>query len=189
MVTHSSTSRPVQCLCMAERTGCPVLTDLWSYVFFILGKRLYQNDVNAAKSLVLTLQSIGPTFKTGLDLANRSKPYGRSSIGCTTAFTRRPQNFKVVSPIWPSGKRKKGPSSIRRPRTVKAWLLRQSLLGQGNWEIPETKNLIDREVFVLCLALSIAIQRNQFDANCRLRHKRIVEQRKQRKRQYHDPKT
>ena len=35
MVTHSSTSRPVQCLCMAERTGCPVLTDLWSYVFII----------------------------------------------------------------------------------------------------------------------------------------------------------
>ena len=32
MVTHSNTSRPVQCLCMAERTGCPVLTDLWSYV-------------------------------------------------------------------------------------------------------------------------------------------------------------
>ena len=32
MITHSSTSRPVQCLCMAERTGCPVLTDLWSYV-------------------------------------------------------------------------------------------------------------------------------------------------------------
>ena len=31
MVTHSSTSRPVQCLCMAERTGCPVFTDLWSY--------------------------------------------------------------------------------------------------------------------------------------------------------------
>jgi hypothetical protein len=35
MVTHSSTSRPVQCLCMAERTGCPVLTDLWSYVLSI----------------------------------------------------------------------------------------------------------------------------------------------------------
>jgi hypothetical protein len=35
MVTHSSTSRPVQCLCMAERTGCPVLTDLWSYVLDI----------------------------------------------------------------------------------------------------------------------------------------------------------
>jgi hypothetical protein len=32
MVTHSSTSRPVQCLCMAERTGCPVLTDLRSYI-------------------------------------------------------------------------------------------------------------------------------------------------------------
>jgi hypothetical protein len=38
MVTHSSTSRPVQCLCMAERTGCPVLTDLWSYVL-ICNKR------------------------------------------------------------------------------------------------------------------------------------------------------
>jgi hypothetical protein len=37
MVTHSSTSRPVQCLCMAERTGCPVLTDLWSYVLHSLG--------------------------------------------------------------------------------------------------------------------------------------------------------
>jgi hypothetical protein len=36
MVTHSSTSRPVQCLCMAERTGCPVFTDLWSYVFDII---------------------------------------------------------------------------------------------------------------------------------------------------------
>jgi hypothetical protein len=35
MVTHSSTSRPVQCLCMAERTGCPVLTDLWSYVLSV----------------------------------------------------------------------------------------------------------------------------------------------------------
>ena len=39
MVTHSSTSRPVQCLCMAERTGCPVLTDLWSYVLVRAGKR------------------------------------------------------------------------------------------------------------------------------------------------------
>jgi hypothetical protein len=35
MVTHSSTSRPVQCLCMAERTGCPVFTDLWSYVLIV----------------------------------------------------------------------------------------------------------------------------------------------------------
>ena len=36
MVTHSSTSRPVQCLCMAERTGCPVFTDLWSYVMTVV---------------------------------------------------------------------------------------------------------------------------------------------------------
>ena len=40
MVTHSSTSRPVQCLCMAERTGCPVFTDLWSYV---LSRKIIEN--------------------------------------------------------------------------------------------------------------------------------------------------
>jgi hypothetical protein len=43
MVTHSSTSRPVQCLCMAERTGCPVLTDLWSYVLGTQTVRLMKN--------------------------------------------------------------------------------------------------------------------------------------------------
>jgi hypothetical protein len=45
MVTHSSTSRPVQCLCMAERTGCPVLTDLWSYVC-ISPKRVNKYTLN-----------------------------------------------------------------------------------------------------------------------------------------------
>ena len=44
MVTHSSTSRPVQCLCMAERTGCPVFTDLWSYVL-IYSRVWYTNCV------------------------------------------------------------------------------------------------------------------------------------------------
>ena len=44
MVTHSSTSRPVQCLCMAERTGCPVFTDLWSYVL----ERLVRNNIKLA---------------------------------------------------------------------------------------------------------------------------------------------
>ena len=32
MVTHSTTHLPIWCLSMAERTGCPVLTSLWSYV-------------------------------------------------------------------------------------------------------------------------------------------------------------
>jgi len=30
MVTHSSTSRPVQCLCMAERTEYTVVTGPWT---------------------------------------------------------------------------------------------------------------------------------------------------------------
>jgi hypothetical protein len=47
MVTHSSTSRPVQCLCMAERTGCPVLTDLWSYVLkFEVVRNMYVHVVD-----------------------------------------------------------------------------------------------------------------------------------------------
>ena len=45
MVTHSSTSRPVQCLCMAERTGCPVFTDLWSYVQASLVVRIIENSM------------------------------------------------------------------------------------------------------------------------------------------------
>jgi hypothetical protein len=44
MVTHSSTSHPVQCLCMAERTGCPVLTDLWSYVLRICIFDIYSSN-------------------------------------------------------------------------------------------------------------------------------------------------
>ena len=35
MVTHPTTDLPIWCLSMAERTGCPVLTSLWSYVFHI----------------------------------------------------------------------------------------------------------------------------------------------------------
>ncbi|KAF2146179.1 hypothetical protein K452DRAFT_220258, partial [Aplosporella prunicola CBS 121167] len=32
VVTHLTTNQPVRGLCMAERTGCPILRDLWSYV-------------------------------------------------------------------------------------------------------------------------------------------------------------
>ncbi|KAF1345885.1 hypothetical protein BDV97DRAFT_30558 [Delphinella strobiligena] len=32
VVTHRSTDQPVNCLCLAERTGCPVLSCLWPSV-------------------------------------------------------------------------------------------------------------------------------------------------------------
>jgi hypothetical protein len=32
VVTHRSTNLPFNCLCMAERTGCPVFSWLWPYV-------------------------------------------------------------------------------------------------------------------------------------------------------------
>ena len=36
VVTHRSTNLPFNCLCMAERTGCPVFSWLWPYVLQIL---------------------------------------------------------------------------------------------------------------------------------------------------------
>jgi hypothetical protein len=32
VVTHPTTNLPISSLCMAERTGCPVLLNLWSYM-------------------------------------------------------------------------------------------------------------------------------------------------------------
>jgi hypothetical protein len=32
VVTHPTTNPPISSLCMAERTGCPILLSLWSYV-------------------------------------------------------------------------------------------------------------------------------------------------------------
>ena len=32
VVTHPTTNQPISSLCMAERTGCPILLSLWSYV-------------------------------------------------------------------------------------------------------------------------------------------------------------
>ena len=56
MVTHSSTSRPVQCLCMAERTGCPVFTDLWSYVFLTVNKKFIITTSGDRGSLLINLR-------------------------------------------------------------------------------------------------------------------------------------
>jgi hypothetical protein len=57
MVTHSSTSRPVQCLCMAERTGCPVLTDLWSYVLNIFKTCVIKSHPSPIRLIPLAFES------------------------------------------------------------------------------------------------------------------------------------
>ncbi|KAF2137372.1 hypothetical protein K452DRAFT_235944, partial [Aplosporella prunicola CBS 121167] len=41
VVTHLTTNQPVHSLCMAERTGCPVFYDLWSYVLIFFAKLSY----------------------------------------------------------------------------------------------------------------------------------------------------
>ena len=60
MVTHSSTSRPVQCLCMAERTGCPVFTDLWSYVMIFENDSIYRTQLEG--------KSIGYAWNNGVPI-------------------------------------------------------------------------------------------------------------------------
>ncbi|KAF2135347.1 hypothetical protein K452DRAFT_239538, partial [Aplosporella prunicola CBS 121167] len=41
VVTHLTTNQPVHSLCMAERTGCPVFYDLWSYVIIDMAFMVY----------------------------------------------------------------------------------------------------------------------------------------------------
>nr|POE60989.1 hypothetical protein CFP56_64698 [Quercus suber] len=41
VVTHRTTNSPVDCLYMAERTGCLVLSRLWSYVLSLSREQLY----------------------------------------------------------------------------------------------------------------------------------------------------
>jgi hypothetical protein len=46
VVTHPTTNPPISSLCMAERTGCPVLLSLWSYVTVILmGEHKYHLQI------------------------------------------------------------------------------------------------------------------------------------------------
>ncbi|KAF2141585.1 hypothetical protein K452DRAFT_227841, partial [Aplosporella prunicola CBS 121167] len=45
VVTHLTTDQPVHSLCMAERTGCPVFYDLWSYVIDSLNFNEYNLSV------------------------------------------------------------------------------------------------------------------------------------------------
>jgi hypothetical protein len=51
VVTDPTTNPPIWSLCMAERTGCPVLSSLWSYVLAMclnssLKRSIHQNSLN-----------------------------------------------------------------------------------------------------------------------------------------------
>ena len=80
MVTHSSTSRPVQCLCMAERTGCPVFTDLWSYVLSC-NIALYSKPCDC-DSIEGRKTALGLTIWSGLQAACQYK------LSCTSRHQR-----------------------------------------------------------------------------------------------------
>ena len=53
VVTHPTTNQPIWSLCMAERTGCPILFSLWSYVMGFCFVRVYisNNMPNSLQSL------------------------------------------------------------------------------------------------------------------------------------------
>ena len=59
VVTHRSTNQPVNCLCMAERTGCPVFSCLWPYVVVQPTFTVYNIylDVEGAEARQLVLSS------------------------------------------------------------------------------------------------------------------------------------
>jgi hypothetical protein len=81
MVTHSSTSRPVQCLCMAERTGCPVFTDLWSYVLVDLDGSIMSLVVASGALLERKRGAVGLGSRRTKDLGSSSQ----KSLGhCST---------------------------------------------------------------------------------------------------------
>ena len=44
MVTHLTTSQPIHGLHTAERTGCPVLHDLWPHVTMVEVKTIYDGE-------------------------------------------------------------------------------------------------------------------------------------------------
>jgi hypothetical protein len=81
MVTHSSTSRPVQCLCMAERTGCPVLTDLWSYVLVDLDGSIMSLVVASGALLERKRGAVGLGSRRTKDLGSSSQ---KSPGHCST---------------------------------------------------------------------------------------------------------
>jgi hypothetical protein len=97
MVTHSSTSRPVQCLCMAERTGCPVFTDLWSYVLERLAISNIILIVPVACQTQAGITSVRPTcipdfFRSGTYCSSDRKSRISLPIVC----------FDIYGPILPS---------------------------------------------------------------------------------------
>jgi hypothetical protein len=91
MVTHSSTSRPVQCLCMAERTGCPALTDLWSYVLIVLTSAFRKCGILAfPKSIESISSNQHPIFVHPPNISARYCSHFRTEI------TR--QSFPLILP-------------------------------------------------------------------------------------------
>jgi hypothetical protein len=87
MVTHSSTSRPVQCLCMAGRTGCPVFTDLWSYVldwvyvtFILLCSNTRDEQTTGQRPWRLTHPVCGPYSLCGIPQSCATTQHHTASV-------------------------------------------------------------------------------------------------------------
>ena len=124
MVTHSSTSRPVQCLCMAERTGCPVFTDLWSYVlcrfnctFILLNHNMTPYHITSCH------QPIVPSYCLQSMLSDRARKF-ELSIECTliplchvVQWTRT----SLGSQLWLSGLSRFLRESLSCKLTMNTW--------------------------------------------------------------------
>ena len=109
MVTHSSTSRPVQCLCMAERTGCPVFTDLWSYVQ--VGRSitiLYIQKIDGLNLLVICKEfTLSCSVQKLAGIQYCDKRYSRGPHIIASVFFNKAQKAKAedISKVWQNFRR------------------------------------------------------------------------------------
>nr|POE77924.1 hypothetical protein CFP56_09566 [Quercus suber] len=64
VVTHRTTNSPVDCLCMAERTGCPVLSRLWSYVLSCSQLSIIVSEITQISKHIARIMAAELTMKT-----------------------------------------------------------------------------------------------------------------------------
>jgi hypothetical protein len=77
VVTDPTTNPPISSLCMAERTGCPVLLSLWSYV---TGKRLLHPILTALLPFSLESFPFLPFQQTALLGASKTLTTAQKNI-------------------------------------------------------------------------------------------------------------
>ena len=102
MVTHPTTDLPIWCSCMAERTGCPVLTSLWSYVKCYSRVRAHNHNPNCE-----TFGKFEINQRSRHEFCFRS--HGKSDQEATGLLTVVRRVPRLILPPFATGKRRVQP--------------------------------------------------------------------------------